>query len=221
MEKRWSDRDSQSFWSHSAVGDSSRGQRWHGTEGTKKQHEQLLRAFWQFSNDPITERNWSIAFDELQLETLNYLRTCSCFHFKSGVSSFERIMSNSCFSASAPKTPSWSFRKNFLITEAIVWTLKLAMLTNLPVCRKWINFFILAWWPGARNTSCLFGPSLFSFKIRTYINRKKSHSLKHLKYVKLLSNELKENYQQWPGNVRFTNLIEGNSKLNSARKRTS
>ena len=29
--------------------------------------------------------------------------------------------------------------------------------------RKWINFFMLAWWPGARKTSFLNGPSLFSF----------------------------------------------------------
>ena len=28
--------------------------------------------------------------------------------------------------------------------------------------RKWINFLILPWWPGARNTSFLNGPSLFS-----------------------------------------------------------
>lgn len=33
--------------------------------------------------------------------------------------------------------------------------------------KKWMSFFMLAWWPGARNTSCLCGPSLLSFRINT------------------------------------------------------
>ena len=70
-------------------------------------------------------------------------------------------------SLSGPKIPPGSFRKNFFRTDAMVLTEKLWMLTSLPCCRKWINFFMFPWWPGARNTSFLKGPSLFNFNNMT------------------------------------------------------
>ena len=140
-----------------------------------------------------------------------YLRTCSCFHFKSGESPDVSRTSKSCFSASTPNTPSGSLRRNFLTTDEIVWTLKLAIFTNLPVCKKWINFFILAWCPGARNTSRLFGPSLFSFRIRT-CNVIEQFQCNFCFAIIALVIKI---YQQRPGNVWFTYLIKWNSKLDS------
>lgn len=41
------------------------------------------------------------------------------------------------------------------------------ILTSRPFCKKCISFFMDPWWPGARKTSFLVGPSLFSFRMRT------------------------------------------------------
>ena len=46
--------------------------------------------------------------------------------------------------------------------------------TILPCCRKCMSFRVLPWWPGARNTSFLYGPSLLIFKSITWkTNNKK------------------------------------------------
>ena len=71
------------------------------------------------------------------------------------------------FSISLPKTPPGIFRKNFLRTLAMVYTLKLSMFMRRPVCKKWISFFIAPWWPGALKTSLRKGASLFNFNINT------------------------------------------------------
>lgn len=99
------------------------GRKGNSPEGAEEQDEQLLGASGQFANDPGFQTN--------KIKTkigrckggalVAYLLTCSCFHLRSGDSApDDRMMSKSCFSASTPKTPSGSFRRNFLTTEEMV-----------------------------------------------------------------------------------------------------
>jgi len=78
------------------------------------------------------------------------------------------IKLNNRSSRSFPNTPPGILRKNFFKTLAIVYMLKLSMLTSCPVCRMCINFFTLPWWPGARKMFFTNGASLFNINMRTW-----------------------------------------------------
>lgn len=70
------------------------------------------------------------------------------------------IASNKLLSISDPKIPPGILRRNFLRTDAKVWTENLSRFTNLPCSRNSVSFFTFPWCPGARKTSLLWGPSL-------------------------------------------------------------
>ena len=64
-------------------------------------------------------------------------------NFSSSVSRLTNVKRIASFSR--PKIPPGIFLKNCFSTDAIVFTLKLWMLTSRPCCRKWINLFMLPW----------------------------------------------------------------------------